>query len=199
MTQVHKILSFTLIMLAAITPAVQAEDELVDNPLYKHWAQFKPGSYSVLRTYFDASGKVIQSRIRQTLLKVTPTEVIITKKPGMMREEQWVDMVEHKVKIPARITPEEAAKQEPENTAGEGEEELDIAGQKLQTHWVALDTLFARVQKNSKIWTSEEVPGRVVKEDTVTNPGTGVEAGVSSLVIEFKADKASSQRETSSP
>ena len=46
MFQMPKKLSFTIIMLTALLPAAQADDELVDNPLYKHWAQFKPGSFS---------------------------------------------------------------------------------------------------------------------------------------------------------
>jgi len=124
-----------------------AVQDLIDNPEYKAWASFKPGStitYKVQMAGSDATGDQ-----KSTLKSVGDAEVVVeqTSKSGTIER-----------KIPAKVSPADSKK------LGEGEEEIEIAGKKMATRWMEVEKPGPSGKKMTvKYWAVEDIPGRAVR------------------------------------
>jgi hypothetical protein len=115
--------------------AGQATEE-EDDPLFPHWARFKPGSWVLRRSEGTLSGDS-----KETLRSVSPTEVVIEVAGKSTRTET----IRSKRKLePRKGTPWQ-----------EGEEVIELAGKRLQCH----------AQKTSEMsrWYCPDVPGGFAK------------------------------------
>jgi hypothetical protein len=159
--------------------------EMVDNPQYKHWSKFKPGSYVVMKIT-TAAGKGSETTTTYTLKKVTPAAVSLEIKTAVQAAGQNMEMPPAIQEVQAKITRAQFEKQE--NKRGErekGEETLRIAGKELKTQWVY--SMFGhngRVHKN-RVWTCDEIPGRVAK--MVMSKKGRLETKTVTEVVDFKA------------
>ena len=130
----------------------------VDNPQYKSWAKFKPGTAVTMKT--DAAGTTIETTT--TLVEVTPEKVVVESKMKMAGME-GMDMPATKMDIPAKVA--QAAGGTATGPAPvTKDEEVEVAGKKYKTKVTETksgDTV-------SKTWTSDEVPGMMVKMESGT-------------------------------
>jgi hypothetical protein len=90
-------------------------------------------------------------------------------------------------KIPAKVAAADAAKYDnPEGKVKDGTEEVEAAGKKWKTKWVEVVTPAGDMKITAKIWTSEDVPGRIVKLTSETAGQMSTKSTGS--LIEVKAD-----------
>jgi len=180
--------------------------ERVDNPKYKHWAQFKPGSFSEFTEQINRLGTQLQHTTILTLKEVTPENVVLETRTFLVTNGQKSDTATVEDKIPAKVELAKARESDPpkkgdRRDGGEvvdvkqGEEELTICGKTLKTEWVETKLELKGGTATLRTWSCDEVPGRVVKK---TKHSEGVLATDSTgEVVDFKADrKAQSKTNT---
>ncbi len=175
-------------MLCAMAAApLQAEQ--VDNPLYKNWAQFKPGSYAVMEMVTTAAGNKTEVTQTQTLKECTPEKAVIEVKTVMMMAGQKFEQPPTEMEIAAKVPKGESQEGEenPDTEVKEGAEEIEVAGKKIKAKWTETKTKQGDTVTTVKVWTSDEIPGHQVKLMTSTSGPNKVTA--ESELIEFKADK----------
>jgi len=134
--------------------ALLVQDQ-VDNPEYKAWASFKPGSTVTYKV--QMTGKEDTGEQKSTLKSVGDAEVVV---------EQTSTSGTIERKVPAKISAADSKK------LGEGDEELEIAGKKMATHWTQIEKKLASGKVATvKVWAVDDVPGRAVKIQ-MTSSGT---------------------------
>jgi hypothetical protein len=161
--------------------------EKVDNPLYKNWAQFKPGSYVVMKMVTTAAGNKTEMTQTQTLKECTPEKAVVEVKVVMMVSGQKIEQPPTAIEIAAKV-PEgkvEAAEKDPDTEVENGAEEIEVGGGKFKAEWTETKSKQGEAVTTTKVWTSDEVPGQQLKMKSTMPGGMTVE----SELIEFKAEK----------
>jgi hypothetical protein len=172
-------------------PAVQADDK-VDSPIYKHWAKFKPGAFSVVKTIRSAKGIKAEITATTTLKEVTPEKVVVELQIVTLGSEEKMEMVPRKQAYPARIEKDEARKMEDpkkgdkvENAevldVEQGKEEIKVGDKKIKCKWLETRSKQDDQTAVTKVWTSDEVPGQVVKMVVTTKGGAEMTSETSLL------------------
>jgi len=165
-----------------------AGEEKMENPEYQNWARFKPGSYVVLEMLNTAMGTTTESTMTQTLKALTPDKAVVETQIVAVIAERSHRMPSQAREIPARLAKAEAEKQTtPEGKVAEGEEELEIAGQRFKAKWVESEVRHGGHLIKTRVWTCQEMPGQVLKM-TVSTKGE-MATTTESRVVKFKAEK----------
>jgi hypothetical protein len=168
--------------------SAQAQDDRVDNPPYKSWSAFKKGTtVKLLQKVVDKSGDspgVVDATARPQgpaemyltyrLVEVTPEKVVVTMTQTEMESGGEVEHAPVRITYRARISRKYAGQSLPKSKVEnlkEGEEELEIAGKKIKTHWVESRFKVDTETSFSKVWSSDEVPGGTVKSVTTKSEG----------------------------
>ncbi len=193
MNKLAKVCCGTALLFGLATSGARA-DEKVDNPTYKHWAQFKPGSFSVLETSqtITAAGTVIKTEttLTTTLKELSPEKAVVEMQFVTVTSGREIKMPPQKMEIPAKFTKVELKKQEqPEGQikVKEGKEELKVGGKTIKTTWVEMNLKQGQGLIRTKTWTSMEIPGQVVKMVQTMEGDTKMTS--EGIVVKFKADK----------
>lgn len=155
--------------LCAISGARAADTE--DNPMYKMWAKFKPGSSSTLRQETETMGQKMATEMTQTLVEVKPDELTIEiKTTTIMADGKKMEMPAMKTPIKAKIPktdakPEGKETKEPEGKSKvtEGTEEIEAAGKKFKCKTTDMSYTQGKNTTTTKTWISDDVPGGTVK------------------------------------
>ncbi len=173
--------------LVGVLASVGHAEDKVENPLYKNWAQFKPGSYAKLKQITEAVGTTAETVFTYTLKEVTAEKIVVEKKTVAILDGKEKERPPTLLTYPAKITKEEAEKQKPRGIFAEGQEEIEIAGQKIKTTWVEAEVKKDDRVSRGKLWTSENVPGRTVKmTSSRTHP---LKMSSTRELVAFKADR----------
>ena len=173
------------ILMSLPLPATAAEkEEMVDNPMYTAWANFKPGATSTVSEHTTYSGDTnpVPDRkvITYTLLSVSPDKVVVR---AVVVEQDVLGTVENaptKHTYLAKLKKSYLAAAAPELHAKKGEETITWKGKE-----VPCKTLTGSYKKEGeavefKFWMSDDIPGGVVKrtrtlkqkDDTITTTVT---------------------------
>lgn len=124
--------------------------EQVDNPEFKYWRSFKPGS-SVTH-----KGGPQQVEQKTTLKSVGDEEITVETEMSMGGKTVGKAMER---RISAKVATADAPKM-----LKEGEEEIEAGGRKLKCRWTEYDKkLPGGVLAKLKVWIHEDVPGGAVK------------------------------------
>ncbi len=131
--------------------------ETVDNPEYKGWAPFKPGSSVTYRTTKD--GAVQPGTQKVTLKSLSDSEAVIETEYSMDGKAMGKPMER---KVAAKAPAAQAAK-----NVKEGEEEVEAGGKKLKCRTREFEKkLPSGKTVTVKFWINEEVPGMAVQMET---------------------------------
>jgi hypothetical protein len=128
----------------------------IDNPSYGYWAKFKPGSTQKTTTDSVAVGQKTTIEIVTTLLEVTPDKITVETKTDATAGDTKLKQRVRKQDVPAKIDQRADASEIKHST-----ETITAAG-KTYACQVSEETREGLVMKT---WTSEEVPGGVVKAE----------------------------------
>lgn len=139
----------------AVLLAALVQDQ-VENPEFKGWAGFKPGSSVTFQV--QVNQKPLASEQKSTLKSVGDSEVVL-EVAGIVGGQPAGKAMEKKVaaKVPADKAPKDVKK---------GEEEIEVAGKKLKCVTMEFDTTTANGKvMHMKVWANEEIPGKTAKVD----------------------------------
>jgi hypothetical protein len=86
-------------------------DEMVDNPNYKHWAQFKPGTFVTMKMTSEidtgAGKQKTESTVTTKLKEVTSEKVVVTMDVVTKMGDQEFKSPPQEMVFPAKIKKEE--------------------------------------------------------------------------------------------
>ncbi|MBI3830571.1 MAG: hypothetical protein HY291_13705 [Planctomycetes bacterium] len=162
-------LAFAGLALLGLSGLVRAET--IDNPEYKHWSQYKAGTWVTWKQTTDAAGNKSVTETTLKLVEVNADKAVIETLMKMEVAGQKIEQPAQKRDVPAKIEKPAPVKQEEVKDAPkpkEGEDTVTVAGKALKCKTIET-TLDAAGQKGTtKAWTSDEVPGQMVKSETKT-------------------------------
>jgi len=175
---------FLVVSLPLAATAGDKDDEMVDNPMYSAWANFKPGATSTVseNTTYSGDTNPVPDRktITYTLVSVSADKVVIR---AVVVEQDVLGTIESaptKHTYPAKLKKSYLAEAAPELRAKKGEETITWKGKEIPCR-----TLTGSYKKEGeavefKFWVNDRVPGGFVKrtrtlkqkEDTITTTAT---------------------------
>lgn len=150
-----------LMMLAA---GARAEN----NPVYESWAKHKPGTSIKLKMVSEAAGNKTEMETVQTLKEVTPEKVVIENQTTMSVMGQKLEQPAMPMEIPAKMPAGQPGAAEPTKSPDvqtkESTETVSVSGKS-----VSAKVLETKDKTSwSKAWSSNDVPGTVVKMESKT-------------------------------
>jgi hypothetical protein len=151
-----------------------AQDK-VDNPEFANWSKFKKGTSVTLKSVSSFNNMSSEASITSTLVEVGADKLVIemtsvVKSGGMeFKGEPMKRDVSKTVTLPKELKKEDFAKGKPPGTYEEGTETLKIAGMDVKTKWYKYKADMDGTKTEAKMWTSEDVPGIMVKSEMTTS------------------------------
>ncbi|WP_165226689.1 hypothetical protein [Aquisphaera insulae] len=179
----------SLALALSLSLSAPAVAENVDHPAYRSWSKHPVGTTIVVRSRTEGKVRTLTTTTTSTLQAIKPDQVTL----DVVRESDATDSL---IKSPPetqsifRVFPllgktkkEDVGK--PTDAIEKGEETLKVSGKEYRTVWY--DTKGkgeGGLGWTTRVWLSEEVPGRLVKSVT-RFPDAGTTTTVE--VIELKA------------
>jgi hypothetical protein len=158
--------SLCLLAVAAAFTATAAFAEKIDNPLYKHWSQFKPGTTATVKTESDMAGNKSQMENTTTLVSIDADKAVVETKMSMVVGGNKMDMPANKMEVLAKIDKVDTAATGKKPDMKESTEDVDVAGTKVSCKVVEMTNEANGMKTVSKTWTSDKVPGMMVKMES---------------------------------
>src|SRR5262245_37567462 len=162
-------------------------DEMVDNPPFANWAQFKPGTIVVQKEVVSMpDGRKLEHLITYKLVQKNKESVVIesTVKDKMAGA---TDSTRALNTYPARVKMRDvSAETGPDASVTEGKEEMTVKGRKLAVEWVEAVTRSGDDVWTEKMWTAREIPGGIVKQTVVHKRGDKLVTESVLEMIDFK-------------
>lgn len=155
---------FTLV---AATTVARADD----NPEYTNWAKFKPGTTAKLKMSNEFGGNKTATTIVTKLLEVKDDKLVLEMETEteVMGKPFKVPAQKREVKKTIEVKdgqPKPGVK--PEGTTEEGTETVKVSGNDVKSKWYKFKTKTPQGEVTGQMWTSEDVPGMVVKMTSKT-------------------------------
>src|SRR5262249_52634505 len=134
---IRALLASAVLVLSLPLPATADDkDEMVDNPRYTAWANFKPGATSTVfeKTTYSGDKNPVpdQKVVTYTLLSVSPDKVVVR---AVVVEQELLGTVENaptKHTYPAKLKKSYLAVAAPDLDAKKGEETITWQGKDMQ-------------------------------------------------------------------
>jgi hypothetical protein len=176
-----------LTILALVVVGAVSRAEPMENPEFASWSKFKPGTSLTMKTVSQLKDIKSEVKVTTKLVEVGAEKLVLEmesisvlngmefKAPAMKRD------VPKTVDVPK--TPEQAVAKpgKPEGTTEEGTETVKVSGTEVKTKWFKYKSKANGVEVDGQTWTSDEIPGGMVK--MLTNAG---ETKMTMEVVEFK-------------
>ncbi len=188
-------------LVVCLTPAFGADEEMADNPYYKHWADFKEGTtvtHAEKTTFGDDAtdelpGGVDEKLIRYKLLSVSPRRVVVE---VVLIEKDFLNVTESapsKVIYPAKVNKAYLDALLLAAGAKRGEEELKVKVGKDEKEIKCKTLAGTRKKKGEtvqqKFWLSTKVPGGIVKRTRATMRDGKLVAETTTSLMSYKVAK----------
>lgn len=154
--------------------AAESQDDLplVDHPEYTHWSKFPVGAFSIRKkTVTNAAGSVyVTTRI--SLAEKTDERVVVEQQVTVVRPEATVENPPQELEYPAKFRLPTSVQLESFNLPSLkakllGEEVLNEAGSSFTCSLYQWEESNEAGPMTIKLWRSDEVPGRMVREETL--------------------------------
>ena len=161
-----------VLALALAAPVVLGEEKKVDNPQYKSWAAYKPGTMvkqkMTSKMTMGDQETTTKTTITKTLKKLTAEKAVLAVVVEINVGGNKITQPAREQEVPAKVAKEAATQPAvPPGTKmtkkGEGDETITVGGKKYKTHWIEWHMVSDSVETTTKNWTSDKVPGRMVK------------------------------------
>jgi len=141
-------------MIALALILASLAQDTVDNPEYKGWSSFKPGSSVTYK--FIRNGAPQEGSQKSTLKSINETEAVLESE--IIKDGAAVGKPFER-KVPAKVPAAMAGK-----LLKSGEEEIEAGGKKLTYTWKEMEkTLASGKTGTSKVWISGEIPGMAAR------------------------------------
>src|SRR5262245_19509647 len=162
-------------------------DEMVNNPPFANWSQFKAGTVVTQREVVSLpDGRKVEQMITYKLVRKTNARVVVESTVqdrivGMGESIRTVNTYPAKVKM-SEVSTEVG----PDASVNEGKEEMTVKGRKLSVEWVEAVTKSGDDVWTQKMWTAREIPGGIIKQTLVHKRGDKVVTESVLEMIDFK-------------
>ena len=147
----------------------------VENPQYKEWAKYKPGTSMTMSTTSDAGGQSSKMETKTTIKEVTDDHVTLETAMSMDAGGQKMDMPAQSTEIKKMMeempaTPNaQAPADAPKPDTKTSEESVTVGAGTFKTKLTESTMEAAGNKTVSKTWTSDDVPGGMVKMEATTD------------------------------
>jgi hypothetical protein len=142
-----------------------------ENPLYKSWARHNIGTSITTKTVSESMGQKTEMAIVMTLLEKSEERVVVETKMSMTVAGNTMDLPAQSMDIPATAPEVPAADEDnpdvPKPEIKESSETIKIAGKEYKAKLTESTTVIGGMKVRSKSWTSDEVPGMMLKTETI--------------------------------
>jgi hypothetical protein len=176
--------------LVALAAGPAAAQETIDNGEFTSWSKFKPGTSITTRMTTSTAGMTNEVTTTITLVEVGTDKVVletsgVTKAMGMEFKLPAAKRdVSKTIPLPKGVKKPAAPGTKPEAAYEEGMETLKVGGTEVKAKWYKVKSETGGLKSDAKVWTSDDVPGTMVKMEATT---TGLATGETKLeVLEFK-------------
>jgi hypothetical protein len=155
---------------------VPARGEQFDNPDYKNWARFKPGSMVSIRhveaevklEWVRVGDKLVSKEVAntrqertaektRTLIEINADKAVIEIKQWKILDGKRVEMPGEREEVPARLS------KAPAERVNEPDEQVSVGDKKIQCKVASSTTMHASTSTLVRTWTNAAVPGGVVR------------------------------------
>ena len=166
---------FTAATVFVLFAGLAAAQDKVDNPEFANWSKFKKGTSVTLKVISTFNNMSTESTITSTMVEVGADKLVIEMtsvvKSGAMefKSEPVKRDVSKTVTLPKEFKKEDFAKGKPPGTYEEGTETLKVGGMDVKTKWYKYKADVDGIKTEAKMWTSEDVPGLMVKSEMTTS------------------------------
>jgi len=186
----------TCVALAGPSLAVAADEEMVANPPYQHWSAFKVGSTVTQKEKVKFAknsdeaeyypGGVHEKDLTYKLLEVTPEKVVVELTVTDYGVGQTTEMAPSKVTFPAKVRKGHSGTlKEAIETFKEGHEEVKVLGKTFRCEYVEITDKSDDETFYHKTWSSDEVPGGIVKGIRTLKKGNTTVSESEEMVVNF--------------
>ena len=154
-------------MLLVVSLALAPQDTV--SPEYTQWSKHKPGTSVTMSMVSEVAGQKSETVTKTTLKSVADAELVLETTMTMMIADQKIEQPPMERKVPKMLPKVEVPKEtstDPKPKIEEGQEELEIAGKKLKCKRMKTTTEVAGSTMVSTMWTTDDVPGGLVKMET---------------------------------
>jgi len=172
---------------AAAQSATPGPDEMVVNPPFASWSQFKPGTTVTQKEVVSLpDGRKLEQVITYKLLQRNKARVLVESSvkdtlAGNVDTARTVNSYPAKVRMSEVSTPPG-----PDASVTEGKEDMTVKGRKLAVEWVEAVTKSGDEVWTEKMWTAREIPGGIVKQTLVHKRGDKVITESVLEMVDFK-------------
>jgi hypothetical protein len=169
-------------------------DDLVPNPRYKGWADFKPGATVTHKekTRFPAGSPqnkyypegVDERDVTYKLVSVSPDKVVVETVVLDYELLSRIEAAPTKITYPAKVKRAHVEGAREQFQVKEGKEDIEVLGKTYKScEWYETTRMTGDGEVvTRKRWIAAEVPGGILKEVTVTKKGDQVIAETTSIV-----------------
>src|SRR5262249_3922318 len=189
-----------LTCLALATARAADADDLVPNPRYKGWADFKPGATVTHKekTRFPAGSPqnkyypegVDERDVTYKLVSVSPDKVVVETVVLDYELLSQIETAPTRITYPAKVKRAYVEGAREQLKVKEGKEDIEVQGKTYKCEWYETTRTTSDGEvMTRKRWIAAEVPGGIVKEVTVTKKGDQVVDETTTTVTEMKAGK----------
>ena len=162
--------------------------DMVNNPPYAQWSEFKPGTRVTQREVVTLpNGEKVEQIITHKLLSRDQHQAVVEtiategavggRKSGAAESSKTITTFPARVKMSEVDTPADAS-----SSLTQGVEDIDVKGKKVSTEWTELVTHKGDEVITEKEWTARDIPGGLIKRTVTHKKGDTV---VSDSVLEL--------------
>ena len=180
-----KTLLVVTMLAATATPAIA---EKIDNPEYLSWKQFKPGAMVKIEHVSKVAGNETKMVKTTTLKELTDEKAMVSSQTTMSVMGNVIKQPAEDQEIPAKFDKPEMPEgtKTPDIETEQGEETLTVGGKEIACKWVKSTVKTGGNTILSKAWSSDAVPGGLVKMESTTKGTMTMETKM--IVTEFKTE-----------
>jgi hypothetical protein len=150
-------------------PRALAEE--VEHPIYRSWARYPVGTTVTMRSVADAPGTrpiettTILRLVELTDEKAVVEQVVVSDATGSKSESE-PQRFSHRRMFPLLGDTKKEDIGKPRDAVASGEERVRIGGRDYQAVWFDTKGRTEAGEARTRIWLSDEVPGRLLKSVT---------------------------------
>jgi hypothetical protein len=174
--------SLTMMAVVLFSGAFARADETIDNPEFASWSKFKTGTSITIKIASEFGGMVSESVQMVKLIEATADKLVLETAITMTVAGTKIEVPPMKRDVPKKVTitdevkkaRADAEKAQAEAKSEDGTETLTVSGDKFKCKWHRTKITIMGNETDTKIWTSEEVPGGTVKMESTTGGAMSV-------------------------
>ncbi len=155
-----------------VAPESKDELPLVDHPEYTHWSKFPVGAFSIRKKTVTNSYGSVYVTTKISLAEKTDEKVVVEQQVTVVRPEVTNENPPQQMEFPAKFRLPKSVELEAFNLPSRkaklvGEEIREEAGASYPCSLFEWEESNEAGPMNIKLWRSDEVPGRLVREETL--------------------------------